>query len=304
MNWDIPPLKNPRKHVSLIRKKFTSEEDETLRRLVQEYGAKKWDQIAQMMPGRTGRQCRDRYRNYLIPGFFNGQWSQDEDQLLHEKFNQMGPQWARMMQYFPGRSANSLKNRWNYFVCRIAKNDGQDNESDQNTTETNQNEVELETSKMKDNENDQANQIHENDDKKSVNIETPNYQHAGENCRNAGENYQHVGENYRNAGENYQHVGENYRNAGENCRNVGENCRNVGENCRSISEAHTSGVENENANSDMQIPENLSNHGNNNNPHHHINVTYPHHDVRIIYGVNAGTQTNESDLIEHARSNL
>ena len=129
MNWDLPPLKLPRKQASMVRKKFTNEEDEKLRKLVKEYGAKKWDQIAQMMPGRTGRQCRDRYRNYLIPGFFNGQWSQEEDKLLHEKFNQMGPQWARMMQFFPGRSANSLKNRWNYFVCRLEKDDEQSNDN-------------------------------------------------------------------------------------------------------------------------------------------------------------------------------
>ena len=114
----------------MIRRKFTQEEDTKLCQLVNQYGAKKWDQIAKMMPGRTGRQCRDRYRNYLIPGFFNGQWSQEEDELLHEKFNQMGRQWARMMQFFPGRSANSLKNRWNYFVCRL----NQEQKQNQNST--------------------------------------------------------------------------------------------------------------------------------------------------------------------------
>ena len=101
-----------------VRRKFSNEEDEQLKKLVATYGAKNWDKIAELIPGRTGRQCRDRYRNYLIPGFFNGQWTQEEDDLLREKFQEIGPKWAKMALFFHGRSANALKNRWNYFVCR------------------------------------------------------------------------------------------------------------------------------------------------------------------------------------------
>ena len=100
------------------RRKFSDEEDKRLKELVSVYGAKNWDKIAELIPGRTGRQCRDRYRNYLIPGFFNGQWTREEDDLLRRKFEELGPKWARMTHYFNGRSANALKNRWNYFVCR------------------------------------------------------------------------------------------------------------------------------------------------------------------------------------------
>lgn len=100
------------------RKKFSSEEDEKLKQLVADFGPKKWDLIAQYMSGRTGRQCRDRYRNYLMPGFFNGEWTNEEDQLLFQKFSEIGPQWSRLTQYFPNRSSNALKNRWNYFVSR------------------------------------------------------------------------------------------------------------------------------------------------------------------------------------------
>ena len=101
------------------RKRFTQEEDNLLRQLVDKYGTEKWDIISREMKGRTGRQCRDRYRNYLIPGFFNGQWSEEEDRLLIQKYKEIGPQWTKMIPFFRGRSANSIKNRWNYFVCRI-----------------------------------------------------------------------------------------------------------------------------------------------------------------------------------------
>lgn len=100
------------------RKKFTREEDEHLKRLVEKMGCKKWENIAKHMPGRTGRQCRDRYQNYLIPGFFSGQWSQMEDELLLQKYKDMGSQWSKMTKYFNNRNANSLKNRWNYYVSK------------------------------------------------------------------------------------------------------------------------------------------------------------------------------------------
>lgn len=100
------------------RKKFSPEEDEKLKNLVEKIGSKKWEIIAKEMPGRTGRQCRDRYQNYLIPGFFNGQWSQQEDELLLKKFIEFGSQWSKITPFFSNRSANALKNRWNYFVSR------------------------------------------------------------------------------------------------------------------------------------------------------------------------------------------
>lgn len=104
--------------IIIMKRKFTKEEDSKLCQLVKQYGAKKWDEIARNVPGRTGRQCRDRYKNYLCPGYFNGEWTKEEDQLLCEIFNSMPNKWSKMVRFFPRRSAYSLKNRWNYFVSR------------------------------------------------------------------------------------------------------------------------------------------------------------------------------------------
>ena len=35
--------------------------------LVDEYGVKKWSQIAKMLEGRVGKQCRERWHNHLRP---------------------------------------------------------------------------------------------------------------------------------------------------------------------------------------------------------------------------------------------
>jgi hypothetical protein len=46
---------------------WTKEEDEALRHLVSVFGAGKWTNIAMKLPGRTGKQCRERYVPVLAP---------------------------------------------------------------------------------------------------------------------------------------------------------------------------------------------------------------------------------------------
>lgn len=42
-------------------KKWTPEEDAKMKELVKIHGLKKWCTIAESLPGRTGKQCRERY---------------------------------------------------------------------------------------------------------------------------------------------------------------------------------------------------------------------------------------------------
>ncbi|KAK8835019.1 hypothetical protein M9Y10_031757 [Tritrichomonas musculus] len=94
------------------RNKFTKQEDEYLLSLTRRYGPKRWKFIANQIPGKTGRQCRDRYVNYLRDGIGNHPWTEDEDYLLHIKVKEMGTHWSKISQFFKGRSANNIKNRW------------------------------------------------------------------------------------------------------------------------------------------------------------------------------------------------
>lgn len=45
---------------NLVKGPWTKEEDETLLQLVQEFGPKNWSNIAKHLPGRIGKQCRER----------------------------------------------------------------------------------------------------------------------------------------------------------------------------------------------------------------------------------------------------
>lgn len=98
--------------------KFSREEDEMLKMFVSKLGAKKWRLISSLMPGRTQKQCRDRYMNYLAPGFIRTEWTNEEDDLLLEKYHLYGSRWSQIRQFFPHRTSNDIKNRFNYTISR------------------------------------------------------------------------------------------------------------------------------------------------------------------------------------------
>jgi hypothetical protein len=100
----------------LTRSKFTPEEDSHLLKVVRRYGCKDWNEVARHMPGRSGRQCRERWCNYINPDLERLPWTPDDDALLREKIDQFGTQWQSIMTFFPRRSRNEIKNRW--FVLR------------------------------------------------------------------------------------------------------------------------------------------------------------------------------------------
>lgn len=94
------------------RRKFTPQEDENLKILITRIGTHNWEIISQYMPGRTAKQCRDRFCNYLIEPHTNEPWSNDEDNTLLRLLSIVGPKWTKIAQHLPKRSGNDVKNRW------------------------------------------------------------------------------------------------------------------------------------------------------------------------------------------------
>ncbi|KAK8881319.1 hypothetical protein M9Y10_004054 [Tritrichomonas musculus] len=98
------------------RKFFTKEEDNLLTMAALSFGSESWNSIAQYVPGKTPKQCRDRWTNYLHPSLNFQPWSDQEDQLLVNLVNSHGTHWSKMRQFFPDRSTNSIKNRWYWLI--------------------------------------------------------------------------------------------------------------------------------------------------------------------------------------------
>ena len=65
-----------------------------VRRLVHEHGTRAWTTVAQQLPGRTGKQCRERWHNHLDHDIRKDAWSVDEDRRLIELHVEFGNKWA------------------------------------------------------------------------------------------------------------------------------------------------------------------------------------------------------------------
>lgn len=94
------------------RKYFSQKEDRLLTNAVLKYKQETWNDIALHVPGRTPKQCRDRWVNYLQPSLKFNPWTFNEDDLLVSLVNEYGTHWTKMKFAFPNRSTNMIKNRW------------------------------------------------------------------------------------------------------------------------------------------------------------------------------------------------
>ncbi|MDR2371807.1 MAG: hypothetical protein LBD60_01515 [Puniceicoccales bacterium] len=98
-----------------------TQEDARLRALVWQFGTNNWKEIAFHIPGRTVRQCRDRWFNYLAPNLNFSVWTPEEDALGAQKVDELSCKWELIAGLFPGRSGQHCKNRWHLLQRREQK---------------------------------------------------------------------------------------------------------------------------------------------------------------------------------------
>ena len=89
--------------------------------LVQKYGTENWTLIANHLPGRIGKQCRERWYNHLDPNVNKEPFTEDEEKILIDAQNRLGNKWCDISSLLPGRTDNQVKNHFNSIMYHKKK---------------------------------------------------------------------------------------------------------------------------------------------------------------------------------------
>ena len=103
------------------KRMFNTEEDQQLKKLVEQFGKKDWELIARHMIGRNARQCKERYLYYLDTNINNDPFGVEEDVKLLNAVDKNGTKWAAITSLFERRTQYALKNRYQYLQRCLKK---------------------------------------------------------------------------------------------------------------------------------------------------------------------------------------
>ncbi|XP_066948224.1 transcriptional activator Myb-like isoform X7 [Macrobrachium rosenbergii] len=99
-----------KKHVNKGR--WTKEEDEKLKGLVEAHG-ERWEVIAACFPDRNDVQCQQRWQKVVNPELVKGPWTKEEDEKVIELVKKYGPKrWTLIAKHLKGRIGKQCRERW------------------------------------------------------------------------------------------------------------------------------------------------------------------------------------------------
>ncbi|XP_036251028.1 myb-related protein A isoform X1 [Molothrus aeneus] len=110
-DYEVPQQKGLKKICSKV--KWTREEDERLKKLVEQNGTDDWAFIASHLQNRSDFQCQHRWQKVLNPELIKGPWTKEEDQRVIELVQKYGPKrWSLIAKHLKGRIGKQCRERW------------------------------------------------------------------------------------------------------------------------------------------------------------------------------------------------
>ncbi|KAJ8010705.1 hypothetical protein DPEC_G00077890 [Dallia pectoralis] len=93
--------------------KWSRDEDERLKKSVEQHGTDSWVLVANHFPGRTDGQCQHRWQKVLNPELVKGPWTKEEDQKVIDLVHKYGPKrWSVIAKHLQGRIGKQCRERW------------------------------------------------------------------------------------------------------------------------------------------------------------------------------------------------
>ncbi|KAK2856317.1 hypothetical protein Q5P01_005052 [Channa striata] len=110
-DYDGSLAKTGKRHLGKTR--WTREEDEKLKKLVEVHGSEDWKIIASLLTNRTDVQCQHRWQKVLNPELIKGPWTKEEDQRVIELVQKYGAKrWSVIAKHLKGRIGKQCRERW------------------------------------------------------------------------------------------------------------------------------------------------------------------------------------------------
>ncbi|XP_018409725.1 PREDICTED: myb-related protein A [Nanorana parkeri] len=110
-DYEIPVQKGQKKIWNRV--KWTKEEDDKLKKLVEVHGTDNWSLLACNFLNRSDIQCQHRWQKVLNPELIKGPWTKEEDQRVIELVHKYGPKkWSLIAKHLKGRIGKQCRERW------------------------------------------------------------------------------------------------------------------------------------------------------------------------------------------------
>lgn len=104
----------------LVKGHWSEEEDEILKKWVSSQKNLDFTKCNDIIKGRSGKQCKERWLNVLNPDIVKGNWTKEEDYIIFKLYSKYGGKWNNFTAFFNGsRSENMIKNRFYSSIRRF-----------------------------------------------------------------------------------------------------------------------------------------------------------------------------------------
>lgn len=103
------PNEEPRKPIK--RHRLTADEKATVLKLYEEMGVGCWDKVQEVLHLKSKRTAREHFYKFILTDS-KKPFTQEEDDLIIEKVNELGTRWSQIAKFFDNRSDINIRNRY------------------------------------------------------------------------------------------------------------------------------------------------------------------------------------------------